>query len=96
LFLISLSENPQFEGIEMAKGTPPHAPLPPLKAMTKITKEPSPVLDGNFSATFKDFVAKCLEKDPEKVLLELPLCSSLSKTTRTSFKASFNKCTSGP
>lgn len=50
--------------IELAKGEPPHADVHPMRVLLQIPRDPPPVLDGNFSKTFKEFVSICLQKDP--------------------------------
>jgi p21-activated kinase 1 len=54
--------------IEMVEGMPPHANLNVSRAMRVIPSKPSPTLskEQKWSAEITDFVAKSLEKDPEK------------------------------
>ncbi|KAL4861290.1 hypothetical protein BDV12DRAFT_191181 [Aspergillus spectabilis] len=53
--------------IEMINGEPPHASTHPMKVLFLIPKESAPRLHGDgYSNVFKDFIAQCLTKDPER------------------------------
>ncbi|CAG8559245.1 10881_t:CDS:2 [Paraglomus brasilianum] len=51
--------------MELAKGEPPLAEYHPMRVLFLIPKAKPPVLDGPFSAAFKDFISLCLTKKPE-------------------------------
>jgi len=55
-------------GMEMAEGEPPYMEFPPLRALFLISTKGIPPLkeETKWSSEFKEFLAKCLEKDPEK------------------------------
>lgn len=53
--------------MEMALGEPPHSHVHPMKVLFLIPKEKPPRLEGgNWSKEFRDFVAACLVKEPER------------------------------
>ncbi|TPX42941.1 hypothetical protein SeMB42_g04928 [Synchytrium endobioticum] len=52
--------------MELAKGAPPYAEMHPMRVLFLIPKNEPPLLEGNFSKAFKEFVALCLQKDPEQ------------------------------
>ncbi|KAL9046284.1 MAG: hypothetical protein Q9206_007116 [Seirophora lacunosa] len=53
--------------MELINGEPPNASTHPMKVLFLIPKTPAPRLEGNqYSRDFRDFVAACLSKDPER------------------------------
>jgi serine/threonine-protein kinase 24/25/MST4 len=53
--------------MELIHGEPPHASTHPMKVLFLIPKAPAPRLEGsNYGKDFKDFVASCLTKDPDR------------------------------
>lgn len=53
--------------MELAHGEPPHANVHPMKVLFLIPKQPAPRLEGgSWSKEFRDFVACCLTKDPDR------------------------------
>ncbi|KAI9786334.1 MAG: hypothetical protein M1835_003085 [Candelina submexicana] len=53
--------------MELVNGEPPNASTHPMKVLFLIPKAPAPRLEGNnYSQNFKNFVAACLVKDPDR------------------------------
>jgi serine/threonine-protein kinase 24/25/MST4 len=53
--------------MELAEGAPPYAGAHPMKVLFTIPKNPAPRLGGDqWSKDFKDFIAQCLIKDPDR------------------------------
>eukprot|EP00475_Leptophrys_vorax_P016507 TRINITY_DN2295_c0_g1_i1.p1 TRINITY_DN2295_c0_g1~~TRINITY_DN2295_c0_g1_i1.p1 ORF type:complete len:602 (+),score=158.96 TRINITY_DN2295_c0_g1_i1:83-1888(+) len=52
--------------IEMAVGKPPLRDLPAVQVVMAIARKPAPKLEGNFSDAIKDFVEKCVQKNPQE------------------------------
>lgn len=53
--------------MEMIHGEPPNASTHPMKVLFQIPKAPPPRLEGSqYSRDFRDFVAACLVKDPDR------------------------------
>ena len=53
--------------MEMANGEPPNASTHPMKVLFLIPKAPAPRLESKtYSRDFRDFVASCLVKDPDR------------------------------
>jgi serine/threonine-protein kinase 24/25/MST4 len=63
--------------IELAKGQPPYSEMHPMKVLFLIPKNAPPVLEGNYSKAFKDFIATCLQRDPALVILLNPILWAL-------------------
>lgn len=52
--------------IEMVKARPPRHELHWMKALMEIPHQPPPALEGDFSDELKEFVSRCLRKNPSE------------------------------
>ena len=52
---------------EMTTGATPYYQHHPLKALRFIVNDPPPALHAKYGAKLRDFVSKCLVKDPKEV-----------------------------
>ena len=52
--------------IELATGKAPYERFSPIKTMIVVLQNPPPVLDQKFSKKFRDFITRCLKKEPDK------------------------------
>lgn len=51
--------------LEIADGEPPYISEPQARVLYLIVTKPAPTLqNAKWSATFRDFISKCLNKDP--------------------------------
>ena len=73
--------------LELALGEPPYSDIHPMKVLFLIPKNPAPMLEGPFSKDFKDFVSKCLRKEPKErpTARELLKHPWLRKAKRTAY-----------
>lgn len=55
--------------IELATGNPPFSDVDPRRALFLIPRTKPAKLEGQFSADLKEFIALCLQEEPEEVFL---------------------------
>ncbi|XP_065887485.1 serine/threonine-protein kinase 25-like [Dysidea avara] len=72
--------------IELAHREPPHADMHPMRVLFLIPESSPPILTGNYSKHFKEFVATCLKMKPKErptafELLSAKFVKSHSKKT---------------
>ncbi|XP_050526951.1 neither inactivation nor afterpotential protein C [Daktulosphaira vitifoliae] len=80
--------------IELGDGKPPFLDIHPTRALFQIARNPPPGLfrPSNWSQLYNDFIAECLEKNPDhrpfaEELLEHPFISEVSDNTRLEIKS---------
>ncbi|CAB3401123.1 unnamed protein product [Caenorhabditis bovis] len=76
--------------IEMAQMEPPHSDVSPMRVLIKVQKSPPPTLDENshWSSSFRNFLKKCLVKQPVERLSASELLEEKWLSNATSEKKS--------
>ncbi|XP_050438811.1 neither inactivation nor afterpotential protein C isoform X2 [Adelges cooleyi] len=80
--------------IELADGKPPYLDIHPTRALFQIVRNPPPGLfrPSNWSQLYNDFIAECLEKNPDhrpcaEELLEHPFIMQVPDKARSDIKS---------